>query len=119
MQDVTMRVNRPFDFAHRTKRAGGRSNPKDDRITRYIRQPTYMALAYVESFRIDDFRLFVNEEVAKKFDRSAVAVFESKDGVLNEVERFAGKSKSRQPVVSVSGSREVSVRVYPAAFNAK
>jgi hypothetical protein len=119
MQDITMRVNRPFEFSQRAKRAGGRSNPKDDRITKYIRQPTYMALAYVNDFRVDNFRLFLNEAVTREYDRSAIAVFESTNGILNEVERLPLNKKARQPVVSVSGCRDVTVRTYPAAFNAK
>jgi polygalacturonase len=119
MQDVTVRVNRPCDFAQRSKRSDGRGHPDDDRITKFIRQPTYMALAYVNDFRIDNFRLFVDEAVAKEYDRSAIAVFDSRNGVLNEVERISSNTKARRPVVSVSGCKDVTVRTYPPAFNAK
>jgi hypothetical protein len=111
LRNITFRVPVGFDFSNRQKHGGGTSNPHDDRITKYIRQPTYLALANIDGLVVDDVRVLINPEVARQFDRSAVAVFHSRDGVITNVARRPDGSPGSQPVVALTDCQDI--RVYP------
>jgi Glycosyl hydrolases family 28 len=109
LRDIVFRVSQGFDFSQRKKRAGGRSNPNDNRITRFVRQPTYMALAYIDGLVVDNVRLLIKEEVFQKFDRSALALFESKNAVIQDVQRQPAGTKGGQPVLALENCQQVLV----------
>jgi polygalacturonase len=101
LRNISFRVTEAFDFSRRTKRAGGRSNPKDARITTFIRQPTYVALAYVNGLTLDNLRVVMDEHVFQQYGRSALALFESSNAVIRNVQRQPAGSKSGQPVLTM------------------
>jgi hypothetical protein len=109
LRDIVFWVSQGYDFSGRKKRAGGRSNAKDARITRFIRQPTYLALAYIDGLVVDNVRLVVKEEVARKFDRSALALFASKNAVIKDVQRQPDGMKGSQPVITLDDCQQVLV----------
>lgn len=109
LENITLRVNQGADFSRRTKRAGGRSNPRDTRITKFIRQPTYLALAHINGLVLDNVRVLIPDEVFKQFDRSAVAIFESKNATIKDVQRLPAGLKGGQPVITLSNCQEVLV----------
>jgi polygalacturonase len=112
LRNITFRVPQGFDFSKRKKPGGGTSNLKDDRITKYIRQPTYLALANIDGLVVDDVRVLINPDVFQKFDRSALALFNVSDGVITNVERRPGGVAGGQPVIAQTDCQDV--RIYPA-----
>jgi hypothetical protein len=106
LRNITFRVNDAFDFSQRKKRAGGRSNPNDDRITKFIQQPAYFSLAHVDGLVLENLRVLVDPPAAGKFDRSAVALFESENTTLKNVQLLP---PARQPVIALTDCRQVLV----------
>jgi hypothetical protein len=106
LRNITFRANDAFDFSQRKKRAGGRSNPKDDRITKFIRQPTWFSLAHIDGLVLDNLRVFVDPATAGKFDRSAIALFESENATLKNIQLLP---PSHQPVIALNDCRQVLV----------
>lgn len=107
LQNITFRVNGGFSFSQRTKREGGSSSYRDENHTRFVRQPTYIALANVNGLTVDDVRVLIPGDVFKKFDRSALAIFNSENGVVENVRRQPGVVKGGQPVVALSDCQNV------------
>jgi polygalacturonase len=117
LRNLTFRVPEGFDFSARKKRSGGTGNPNDERITKFVRQPTYIALANIDGLVVDDVRVLVKDDVFQRFDRSALAVFNSKDGVITNVERRPGAVPGGQPVVALTDCQDVRVSPAEAAPN--
>lgn len=108
VHNLSMRVNRWFDYSERKKHAGGRANPDDDRITLYARKPSYLTMAHVEGFTVDHLRLTVADEVLSRGVRSALAAFRCRDGLVGDVTRsptIAGPEV--QPAVRLEDCQEV------------
>ncbi len=106
LRNITFRVNDAFDFFQRKKRAGGRSNPKDARITKFIRQPAYLSLAHIDGLVLDNLRVLVNQPVATKFPRSAVALFESKNALLRNVQILP---TTHSPILQLNNAEQVMI----------
>ena len=104
LRNIAFRVNDSFDFSLRKKREGGRSNPKDARITKFIRQPTYLSLAHIDGLVLDNLRVLINEPIATKYDRSAVALFESKNALIKNVQISPAP---KGPVVILNNAQQV------------
>ncbi len=85
LRDITFRVNGAFDFSQRIKREGGQSTYRDENRTLYVRQPTWCALANVNGLTVENFRVFCDQGISQKFPRSAISVFDSRNGILNDV----------------------------------
>lgn len=113
LRNLTFRVPQGFDFSERVKHGGGTSNPHDDRITKYVRQPTYIAIANVDGLVVDDVRVLIDPDVFRKFNRSALAVFNGSDGVITNVERRPGSAAGGQPVVALTDCENVHVAPVP------
>jgi len=109
LEDISFRVTQGFDFSQRKKRGGGRSNPNDSRITRFIRQPTYISLAHLNGLVLDDVRVLIDGAVFDRFDRSAVAVFESQNVTIRGVQRSTAGTKGGQPVLTLDNCAQVFV----------
>lgn len=98
LKNITMRIDRASSYDARVKRGGGISNPNDERISKYIRMPSYCAIAYAEDITIDGFRVYVPGEVQKEYDRTAISVFETTGVRMSAVDRVAGGAVSQEPV---------------------
>jgi hypothetical protein len=87
LHNVSIRVTRAFDYSHRAKHAGGPSNPRDDRITRYARQPSYCTLANVRNLVVDNLRVDAVPGVREANPRSALSLFHAEGAVLRTIAR--------------------------------
>ncbi len=102
LRDITIRVPQAFDFSQRTKREGGSSTYRDENHTLFVRQPTYLALAHVHGLTVDNVRVLIDEKAFQQYDRSALAVFDSENGVIENVQREPPGVKDGQPVITFS-----------------
>ncbi|NQT12553.1 MAG: hypothetical protein HQ582_07390, partial [Planctomycetes bacterium] len=105
--NVTMRVERGFDYSQRTKHGGGTANPDDDRRTLYARKPSYLALAHVNGLQVDNVRLFVKDDVFAEYPRSALSIFEAESGTIRSIGRKPGGTEGGQPVIHLHDCREM------------
>ena len=109
VENVSFRVSGGFDYSNRVKHAGGRSNPNDDRITRYARKPSYFTLANVRRFSVSNMRVVMSEEVLSRYRRSALAIHRCSEGVVRDVWRWPKPQTPEQvePAVRVEDSRAI------------
>ena len=107
LQNVTMRVERGFDYSERTKHGGGTANPDDDRRTLYARKPSYLTLAHVDGLHVDNIRLFVKDEVFTERPRSALSIYEAEAGTIRSIWRRPGGKEGGQPVISLRNCRHM------------
>jgi polygalacturonase len=107
LQNIVLRVTRGFDYSQRRKHAGGTSNPKDDRITRLARQPSYCTLAHIRNLMVDNLNVQVDTSVLESFPRSALALLNSEGAMLRSI--YRGPGAKGGPVLEFSDTREASV----------
>lgn len=109
LRGINFRVNSSFNFSHRTEREGGESTYSDANQTRFVRKPTYIALAHVNGLSVEDVRVEIPEDVFNEFPRSALAVFNSQDGVIRNVSRHPEESPNSPPVVVLNDCQGVAL----------
>jgi hypothetical protein len=106
LRDIGFRVVRPFDYSGRAKHAGGTANPRDDRITRFARQPSYCAIANARNVVVDNLRVDAVPGVLGSSPRTALSLFNTQGAVLRSVARSPAGAG---PVVEFDGVREALV----------
>jgi hypothetical protein len=109
LRNISFRMTKAFDFSARTKREGGKSTYKDENNTRFVRQPTCIALANINGLTVDNVRVAIDENVFKQFDRSALAIFNSQHGVVENVRREPAGKTGGQPVVTFNNCAQMFV----------
>jgi polygalacturonase len=109
LRDITFRVNGAFAYSQRSKREGGESTYRDENRTRYVRQPTWCALANINGLTVDNLRVLCSEDIFKKFPRSAVAIFNSQNGSVRNVSREPVETPGGPPVVVLNGCKQLTV----------
>jgi polygalacturonase len=109
LRDIAFRVNGAFDFSQRVKREGGKSTYRSANKTQFVRQPTYCAVAYVNGLTVDNVRVVMDEAVFKEFPRSAVAVFHSQNGIVQDVSREPSGTRGGPPAVVLTDCKSVSI----------
>jgi polygalacturonase len=107
LRDITFRVNHAFNFSKRAKREGGKSTYRDANRTRFVRQPTYCALAYVNGLTVNNLRVLIPDRIFKEFPRSAVSVFNSENGVIENVHREPTGVQNGPPPVTLSHCQQI------------
>jgi hypothetical protein len=90
LHNISLRMTQPFDYSHRAKHSGGSSNPHDDRITLYARQPSYCTLANLRNVTVDNLQVEAAPEVFAAYPRSALSVFNAQGALLKSVARVPG-----------------------------
>jgi hypothetical protein len=109
LRNISFRVTRGSDFSGRTKRKGDASTYTDENSTRFVRQPTYIALAHIDGLTIAGVRVLIDHDVFRQFDRSALALFESRNAVISDVQREPVGRSGGQPVVTLHDCEQVLV----------
>lgn len=107
LRGINFRVNNSFDYSQRLESEGGESTYSDANKTQFVRKPTYIALAYVKGLSVDGVRMVIPPDVFSQFPRSAVAVFNSQDGVIRNVTRQPEESPNAPPVVARNNCQAV------------
>jgi polygalacturonase len=107
LRNITMRVDRGFDYAARKKHVGGKvDNTEDRRETIYARKPSYVTLANIDGLTIDSLRVFIPDEVFNKYPRSALSLHAVSNAVIQDVQRRPAGADSDVPVVMMENCRD-------------
>lgn len=109
LRGINFYVNGAFDFSHRIEAEGGESTYSDANKTRFVRQPTYVALAYIRGLTVHDVDVTIPTSVMEQFPRSAVAVFNSQDGVIRNIRCDVKEIPNAPPAVVLKNCRAVAV----------
>lgn len=109
IENISLRVDRGFDYAQRRKRGGGKANAQDDRLTRYAREESYLTIAHARGLSVDGIRLLVDRSTFDAFPRSALSVHEADEGTLRNVARTPPGKEGAQPVIRLHNCREMLV----------
>jgi polygalacturonase len=111
MRNVTMRVDRAFDYSARKKHVGGKvESTEDRRETIYARKPSYVTLANIDGLTIDALRVFIPDEVFSKYPRSALSIHGVSNAVIRDVQRQPAAPESDVPVVTREDIPKAAVR---------
>ena len=109
LQSISFRVDRGFDYSRRAKRGGGKSNPGDDRRTKYAREESYLTVAHVRGLMIDAVRLSVDDRVFGAYPRSALSIHDGESGTIRTITRLPAGKEGSQPVIRLHNCREMFV----------
>ena len=90
LHNISLRVTQPFDYSRRAKHSGGNSNPHDDRITLYARQPSYCTLANLRNVVVDNLQVEAAPGVLEAYPRTALSVFHAQGALLKSIVRTPG-----------------------------
>jgi polygalacturonase len=111
MRNITMRVDRAFDYSARKKHVGGKVyDTEDRRQTIYARKPSYVTLANIDGLTIDGLRVFIPDEVFSKYPRSALSVHSASNAVIRDVQRRPAGPESAVPAVVLEDVPKAAVR---------
>jgi polygalacturonase len=106
MRNVTMRVDRAFDYAKRKKHVGGKTEQTEDRReTIYTRQPSYVTLANLDGLTVDGLRVLIPDEVFAKYNRSALSLHSVSKAIISDIRREPAGADSNVPVVMMEDCR--------------
>lgn len=103
LRNITMRVDRAFDYSQRRKHVGGRTEETEDRRrTVYARQPSYCTLANIDGLTVDNLRVLIPDEVFAKHPRSALSLHNVAESTLTNVRRKPDPSDATTPAMSTN-----------------
>jgi hypothetical protein len=106
LRNVTLRVDRGFDYSQRKKHIGGTtSDTEDRRMTLYARQPSYTTLANVDGLTADGLRVLIPENIFAKYQRSALSLHQVDGALVRNISRRPDNAGSQMPVVVVENCR--------------
>jgi len=107
LQNITIRVDRAEDQSKRSKAIGGRRTTRDERDTKYARQPAYLILAHVKGLMLDNIRVLISDEAWQKYERSAVSGNELEQGTIRSAFRLPAGAGGRAPVIALQDCRQL------------
>lgn len=106
LRNITMRVDRGFDYSARKKHVGGNvSSNEDRRATIYAQKPSYVTLANIKNLTVDGLRVFIPDGVFGKYERSALSLHETEGAVVSDVLRVPSGQDSEMPVIMMENCR--------------
>ena len=107
LRNITMRIDRGFDYAERKKHVGGRtSETPDRRRTIYARKPSYVTLANLDGLTVDNLRVHIPDDVFGQYKRSSLSLHEVQGTVVSNVSRVPAGAGSQMPVVVMENCRD-------------
>jgi polygalacturonase len=106
LRNITMRVDRAFDYARRKKHVGGRVKATEDRRpTVYARQPSYVTLANIDGLTVDGLRVLIPDEVFAQYPRSALSLHRVDRATLCDIRRMPAGADANVPVLMMEDCR--------------
>jgi hypothetical protein len=109
MRNVTVRVDRAFDYSQRKKHVGGRTEPTEDRRrTIYAQKPSYVTLANIDGLTVDGLRVFIPDDVFAQHNRSALSLHHVNEAAIGNIHRQPASVDSNVPIVTVEDCRHTS-----------
>ncbi|MCX5684540.1 MAG: glycosyl hydrolase family 28 protein [Planctomycetota bacterium] len=109
LRNITVRVDRPDDYAKRKKPVGGNRTTHDERDTCFARLPSYAAIANVKGLTLEGLSVIIAGEAMKAFPRSALVLRNVEGGVVRGVRREPAEAAGAPPALDTQGCREVRV----------
>jgi hypothetical protein len=106
IRNITMRVDKGFDYSARRKHIGGRTSDTQDR-RRYIyaQKPSYATLANIKGLTVDGLRVLIPDTIFASYKRSALSLHEVEDAVVSNVLRAPDGAGSQMPMVAMENCR--------------
>lgn len=107
MRNITMRVDRTFDYAKRKKHVGGSTEETEDRRrTIYARKPSYCTLANIDGLTVESLRIFIPDDIFAQHNRSALSLHNVTQAIISNVQREPPGAGSEVPVVMMQDCRD-------------
>jgi polygalacturonase len=107
LRDITMRIDRAFDYSQRSKHVGGRTRSTEDRRrTEFARKESYVTLANVNGLTVDHLQAWIPEQVYGKFPRAALSLHNVNGADLSHIRRISGGFAKDVPVVVLENCRD-------------
>jgi hypothetical protein len=108
MRNITIRVNKEFDYSARKKHVGGRASETEDRRqTIYAQKPSYVTLANIKELTVDGLRVLIPDAIFTSYKRSALSLHEIEEAAASHVFRAPAGTGSQMPVVMMENCRNV------------
>jgi hypothetical protein len=95
LHNLSLRVDQPLDYSHRSKPKGSARISPDARDTIYARKPSYVTVAYVQGLVVDGLRVLLSEEAFQAFPRAAFSGHELGEAVLRGIRRQPAGNKDQ------------------------
>ncbi len=106
LRNITMRVDRAFDYSQRKKHVGGRTySTEDRRRTEFAQQESYVTLANINGVTVDHLQVWIPEQIYNKFPRAALSLHNVDGAGLNHIRRILGGPGKGAPVVLLENCR--------------
>jgi hypothetical protein len=107
LRNITMRVDRAFDYSPRRKHVGGSVEATEDRrFTIYAQKPSYVTLANLDGLTVDGLRVLIPDEIFAKHNRSALSLHSVTKATINNIRREPAGVNSGIPVVMMEDCRD-------------
>jgi polygalacturonase len=106
LRNITLRVDRAFDYSERKKHVGGTTQETEDRRrTIYARQPSYFTLANIDGLAVVALRVLIPDDVFARHNRSALSLHAVSKAVVGDIRREPAGAGSDVPVVMMEDCR--------------
>jgi polygalacturonase len=100
LRNITLRVDRAFDYSQRKKHVGGSTRTTEDRRrTEFAQQESYVTLANINDVTVDHLQVWIPQQVYSKFPRVALSLHNVDRADLSHIRRISGGSGKGAPVV--------------------
>jgi polygalacturonase len=107
LRNITLRIDRAFDYSQRKKHVGGRTRSTEDRRrTEFAQQESYVTLANINGVTVDHLQVWIPEQVYGKFPRVALSLHNVDGADLSHIRRISGGSGKRAPVMVLENCRD-------------
>ncbi|MGB2808455.1 MAG: glycosyl hydrolase family 28 protein, partial [Sedimentisphaerales bacterium] len=107
LRNITMRVDREFDYSNRKKHVGGRtSSTQDRRRTEFARIQSYATFANIKDLTIDHLQVYIPEKVYARFPRSALSLHNVQAADISHIRRVSDAPGKGAPVVFMQDCRD-------------
>jgi len=107
LRNITLRVDRGFDYSSRKKHVGGRtSETQDRRRTEFARQESYVTLANIKGVTVDHLQVWIPEQVYGQFPRAALSLHNVEGADVSHIRRMSGGAGKGAAVVVLENCRD-------------
>ncbi len=107
LRNITLRVDREFDYSNRKKHVGGRtSSTQDRRRTEFAQKPSYATFANIKDLTIDHLQVYIPEKVYAKFPRSALLLHNVRAADISHIRRVSDAPGKGAAVVVMENCRD-------------
>jgi len=108
LRNITMRVDRAFDYATRRKHVGGTVQPTEDRRpTIYAQKPAYATVANTDGLTVENLRVLIPDEIFAQHPRGALSLHNVAKATLRDLRREPAGVNSDVPVVMLEDCRSI------------